>query len=95
MTEGFGKLANIALSGQKYQRIAARTEAALLYFGEQVHDLLAHTFVPILGIANVLHLDGVGTPADLNNGCAIKMLRKAVHIDGGRCDDNLEIRPAR
>ena len=95
ISEHLGELANVSLTGQEHQRIAAGAKSALLNLNKQVGDLLAHALVPILGITHILDIYRVGPAADFDHRCVIKMLGEARHIDGRRGHDDFEIRTSR
>ena len=92
-----GGFANLALTGQKYQDVAPCPTLP-----EFVHTV-GHGFVQAIvtrllkGAVALLHREGAARYHD-DRGRAVargKVFGKAVGVDGGRSDDDFQVRPAR
>ena len=79
---------NVALAGQKHQDVASRLTPELL---SGLPDRLRQVVFTVgRGVAN---LDRVGAALDRDDGCVVEELAQSLRVDGGRGDDQLEIRP--
>ena len=79
---------NVALAGQKHQDVASRLTPELL---RGLPDRLRQVVFTVgRGVAN---LDRVGAALDRDDGRVVEELAQSLRVDGGRGDDQLEIRP--
>ncbi len=96
VAQRLGQFPDIALAGQENQDIPAGTEAAGVDCIDQAGDLRRGSLLGIgLTRLEVVGLDRIGATGHLDDRGAAEVAGKTVHVDGGRGDDQLEIRPLR
>ncbi len=97
------RIANLALARQEHQHIAARVDAGDLIDGR--HDRIVDTALAVAAAAvfslvavariafqrAITHLDREGAAFHADHRRVVGVLRKALGVDGGRGDDQLEI----
>jgi len=96
LAQVLGRLADLPLSGQEHQRVARTVRVVQIV--QRVGDRLAEIgcFALLVGFQRaVLDLHRVQPPRHLHHRRVEEVLREAFGVDGGRRDDELEVRPAR
>ena len=90
-----GRFANIPLAGEKDKRIARTLLPQLVHSGNNRLLLLIVLLVGRRFVGAIAELDRIGSPFDMDDGDAAKVVGEAFGGDGGRGDNQLQVRPAR
>ncbi len=96
LAQGLRGLADLALAAQEHQDVAAALPRQLVH---RVDDGLLQGLVPLAGAGlrrgAVTELHRVGAAGDLDDRRPAEVLGEALGVDGGRGDDQLEVRALR
>src|SRR5260221_4360651 len=99
LPQRLGRLADLALAGKEDEDVAADARARKLVHG--FRDRLAHVdrlvvvFLDFEEFRTVAYFDRIGAARDLDHRRAVEKLRDALGVDGGRGDNDLELRAHR
>ena len=96
LAQMLGGLADLAFARQEHQCVAGAVRAIEVV--ERIGNRRRQVGLLALGVGRrrpVADLDRIQTPGDLDHGRVAEVRREALRVDGGRGDDQLEIRPAR
>ena len=86
-----GKISYLPLARAKYEHVATRTVFLSLNLIDELRHLPLNPAVTILNRIEVMNLNRIGTPRDLDNGRVVKVLTETLNINRRRSDDDFEI----
>ena len=90
------RVPDLALAGQEHQHVAGSGAAGLLHrVGERILLLVARGVLGIAPDLPVADLHRIEAPRDFDHGRAAEVPGKFLRVDGGRGDDELELRAPR
>ena len=107
LAQHLGGVANFPLAGQEHQHVAGAFALTAFKGGDFIkggNDRLVDAqifldtvalFILLRGQRAIPGLDREGAARHLDNRCIVKVLGEVLQIDGGRSDDDFQVRPTR
>ena len=98
VAKNLAEVADLALAGQKNQNISRRLFLAafvLLDFIKGTQHAIRPTLIPVVFISGqwpIAHVHRIGSAAHLDHGRLVEELAEALDLNGGRRNDDLQIR---
>ena len=87
----FGEISDLPLARAKDEHVATRTVFLSLDLIDEFRHLPLNPAVTIFNRVEVMNLNRIGAPRDLDNGRVVKVLAETLNIDCRRSDDDFEI----
>ncbi len=94
LAQRLGRLADLALAAQEHQDVAGLV-APQLVGGRQDRGLFVGRGLVVLLVQfhrAIAHFDGIAAAGDIDDGRVAEVPREALRIDGGRGDEDLQVR---